>query len=176
MQKRLPEFQSILQVYAVIAVMFAGWTITAFLWKLSAWLLLLNLGEVFTIFSYAMTVNFLESMIILLTLLTACALLPARLFRDDFVVRGTILSLGLTGALMAFVGSEMQFGIEVGLRLLIAPLTVLSLMSFLLYRSPKSPRLRSMATWLSDRLVVFLLILIPIFAIGSVYVIVRNIA
>ena len=97
MRKRLPEFQSIIQVYAVIAVMFAGWTITAFLWKLSAWLLLLNLGEIFIIFSYAMVASFLESMIILLLLLIVCILLPARVLRDEFVVRGTILSVGLIG-------------------------------------------------------------------------------
>ena len=68
MSRRLPKLQDIWQVYAVIAVMFAGWTITAFLWKLSAWLLLLNLGEMLTLFAYAMAANFLESLIVLLLL------------------------------------------------------------------------------------------------------------
>jgi hypothetical protein len=175
MQTRLPDFSSMLQVYAVIAVMFAGWTITAFLWKLSAWLLLLNLGELFTIFAYAMAANFLESLVILLSLLAACILLPAHILRDDFVVRGTILSVGLTGALIAFVGSEMQFGIESGLRLLIAPLVVLLAMSFLLYRSSTYPHIRSTAIWLSDRVTVFLFLLLPLFALLSAYVIFRNV-
>jgi hypothetical protein len=176
MRRRLPEFQSILQVYAVIAVMFAGWTITSFLWKLSAWLLLLNLGELFTIFSYAMAANFLESLVILLMLLTLSALLPARFLRDDFVVRGTILSIGLIGSLMAFVGSEMRFGIGSGLFLLSAPLVILMLMAFLLYRSSTYRQLRSTALWLSDRVVVFLFVLVPLFAVASVYVIFRNAA
>src|SRR5215211_1257156 len=171
MRTRLPEFQSILQVYAVIAVMFAGWTITAFLWKLSAWLLLLNLGELFTIFSYAMTANFVESLIVLVLLLFACMLLPAHILRDDFVVRGTILSLGFIGSLMAFVGSHMQFGMESGFRLLIAPLVVLAVTIFVL----KSGFIRSIAVWLSDRVTVFLFILLPLFAILSTYVIFRNI-
>jgi hypothetical protein len=175
MQKRLPDFPSMLQVYAVITVMFAGWTITAFLWKLSAWLLLLDLGELFTIFAYAMTANFLESLVILLILLAACMLLPAHILRDDFVVRGTILSAGLTGALITFVGSEMQFGIESGLRLLIIPLVVLSAMSFLLYRSSTYPHVRSTAIWLSDRVTVFLFLLLPLFALFSAYVIFRNV-
>ena len=175
MRERLPEFQSILQVYAVIAVMFAAWTITAFLWKLSAWLLLLNLREIFTIFSYAMAVNFLESLIVLLIVLAVCALLPASLLRDDFVVRGTILSLGLIGALVAFVGSQMQFGIDSGLMLLIAPIIVLLLMAFLLHRSSKSNWVRSTAIWLSDRVTVFLFLLIPLFALLSIYVILRNV-
>lgn len=174
MRKRLPEFQSIVQVYAVIAVLFAGWTITAFLWKLSAWLLLLNLGEIFIIFSYAMAANFLESLIILLLLLIACILLPASVLRDEFVVRGTILSIGMIGSLMVFVGSQMQFGIEKGLLLWIAPLSVLLLMAFLLQRISKFQRVRFMAIWFSDRVVVFLLILVPLFAVASVYVIFRN--
>jgi hypothetical protein len=176
MRERLPEFQSILQVYAVIAVMFAAWTVTAFLWKLSAWLLLLSLGEIFTIFSYAMAANFLESLLVLVIVLAACALLPATLLRNDFVVRGTILSLGLIGALVAFVGSQMQLGIENGFLLLIAPLVVLLLMAFLLYRSSKSSWVRSTAMWLSDRVTVFLFLLIPLFALLSVYVILRNVA
>lgn len=175
MRKRLPEFQSILQVYAVIAVLFAGWTITAFLWKLSAWLLLLNLGEIFIILSYAIAANFLESLIILLLLLIACMLLPASVLRDEFVVRGTILSIGWIGSLMVFVGSQMQFGIERGLLLLIAPLSVLLLMVFLLQRISKFQRIRSMAIWFSDRVVVFLLILVPLFAVASFYVIFRNV-
>ena len=176
MESRLPDRRAIVQVYAVIAVMFAGWTITAFLWKLSAWLLLLNLGEVLTIFSYAMTANFLESLIILALLLATSALLPARFLRDDFVVRGTILSGGTIGALMAFVGFHMQFGIDNRLGLLIAPLTVLLLMGLLLAFGSRWGSLRSAAVWLSDRVTVFLLILLPLFALASIYVIVRNIS
>lgn len=175
MRERLPALQSILQVYAVIAVLFTGWTITAFLWKLSAWLLLMNLGELFTIFSYAMAVNFLESLSILLILLIACALLPARTLRDSFVVRGTILSIGSIGSLMAFVGFQMLFGIQNGLLLFVAPLAVLLLMIFLLQYSSKYDRVRAMAMSLSDRMMVFLFILLPLFAVTSIYVVFRNV-
>jgi hypothetical protein len=176
MRKRLPDFQSVLQVYAVIAVMFASWTITAFLWKLSSWLLVLNLGEIFTIFSYGMAANLLESSIILFILLAATALLPANLLRDDFVVRGTILVMGLIGAMMAFEGSHMRFGSEAGLKLLIPPLFVILFMTFLLSRLPTLPFLHSAAMWFSDRVIIFLFILIPLFVVLSGYVIVRNIA
>lgn len=175
MRKRLPEFQAIVQVYAVIAVMFAAWTITAFLWKLSAWLLLLNLGETFIIFAYAMAANFIESLLVILMLLAACILLPANILRDDFLVRGTILSIGLIGSLMVFVGFEMQFGIGSGFLLLIAPFLVLLMMAFLLQRSSQFQRVRSVAIWFSDRVVVFLLILAPLFVVASAYVIFRNV-
>ena len=176
MESRFPDRRAIVQVYAVIAVMFAGWTITAFLWKLSAWLLLLNLGEVLTIFSYAMAANFLESLIILVGLLVTAALLPARLLRDDFVVRGTILSVGIVAALMAFVGFHMQFGTDSRLGLLGAPLSVLLFMGLLLAFASKVGSVRSAAIWLSDRVTVFLLILLPLFVFASAYVIVRNIS
>jgi hypothetical protein len=174
MERRLPDRQAIFQVYAVIAILFAGWTITAFLWKLSAWLLLLNMGELVTVFSYAMAANFVESLIVLLCILAAAALLPVQFLRDDFVVRGTILSLGMVGALIAFVGGHMRFGLDSGLLLLIAPLSVLFLMGLLLIQSSQPGVVRSAVLWLADRLTVFLLILLPLFALASAYVIVRN--
>lgn len=175
MRTRLPDTRSILQVYGVIAVMFAGWTILAFLWKLSAWLLLLNLGEIFTIFSYAMAANFLESLLLLAILLAACALLPARILRDHFTVRGTILSVGLVAALMAFVGVEMWAEIRSSPGLLIVPVCVLLLTAAVLRLSSRL-RVSSAALWLSDRVTVFLFLLLPLFVILSAYVIVRNIS
>ncbi|HLO18436.1 MAG TPA: hypothetical protein VK206_26625 [Anaerolineales bacterium] len=178
MLKRLPKSQAILQVYAVIAVMFSGWTIIAFLWKLSAWLLLLNIGEIFTIFAYAMVVNLVESLIILLLLLIVCALLPSHILRDDFTVRGAILSIGLIGSLMAFVGSYTRFGLEGGVILLMGPVLILLLTAFLLGFASKFRFMRllhSTVLWMSDRLVIFLFILLPLFVILLVYVIFRNI-
>ena len=177
--KRLPKSQSILQVYAVIAVMLSGWTITAFLWKLSTWLLTLNIGEIFTVFSYAMITNLVESLIVLLLLLTVCVLLPPRILRDDFAVRGALLSMGIIGSLMAFVRLNMRSGMESTARVLVEPFAVLLLTAFLLFFSSKNRFalfVRSAVLWISDRMVVFLFILLPLFVILSVYVIFRNIA
>jgi hypothetical protein len=168
----------ILQVYAVIAVMFSAWTITVFLWKLSAWLLILNIGEIFTVFAYSMVANLLESLTVLLLLLMVCALLPAFVLRDHFVVRGTILAVGLVGSLMAFVKFHMQFGIESGMRLLIGPLAMLLLTAILLAFPAKLRPVRflhSAIQWISDRMLVFLYILVPLFVILLAYVIFRNI-
>lgn len=176
MLKRLPSSQSILQVYAVIAVLLSAWTITAFLWKLSAWLLLLNLGEIFAIFSYAMLANFVESVIVLLLLLGICILLPPPVLRDHFTVRGTILAAGAIGSLVAFVGLHMQFGMEAGSRVVIGPLIVILLTAFLVGLSSKIHFLASVIWWVTDRLTIFLFILLPLFVILSAYVILRNVA
>ncbi len=175
MAKRLPTLQSILQVYAVIAVLLAGWTITAFLWKLSAWLLLLNLGEVLTIFSYAMTANLLESLLLISILLVLSLLLPAPVLRDRFALRGSLLAIGLIGALMAFVGIHMQSGLQNRTLLLVAPLVVIAVTTFLLWSSARVVHLvHAGILWISDRLIVFLFVLIPLFLFFSAYAVIRN--
>jgi hypothetical protein len=88
MLRRFPKSKDILQVYAVIAVMLSGWTITAFLRKLPSWLLTLNVGEILTVFSYSMVTNLVESLMVLLPLLLLCILLPPRFLRDDFPDHG----------------------------------------------------------------------------------------
>ena len=166
-----------MQVYAVIVVMLAGWSVTAFLWKVSAWLLLLNLGEILTLFAYAMVTNLFESLLILLLLLALSILFPPQFLRDHFVVRGAILSIGLIGALMAFVGLHMQFGIEIGTRVFLGPVTVIVFTACLLYVSSTSQfvgAVHSVILWISDRLIVFLYLLLPLFLISFVYLIVRN--
>lgn len=178
MKKRLPKPQAILQVYAVIAVLFSAWTITAFLWKLPAWLLILNLGELLTVFSYGMVANLIESLIVLGLLLTACILLPSSVLRDEFALRGTILAMGLVGALMVLAKLEMQFGIDSGTRLLLGPLVVFALTAALL-ALPRRLRavgfVHSAILWISDRLTVFLYILVPLFIVLFAYIIYRNI-
>ena len=175
MFQRLPKPQAIVQVYAVIAFMLSAWTIVAFSWKLSTWLLTLNIGEIFTIFSYAMLTNLLESLVVLVLLLVVSALLPPRFLRDDFIVRGTILSVGLIGSMMIYLGLNRAFGTENIVALFAGPVALLSLMIFFLGFSSKFLWLRSAATWISDRLMVFLFILLPLFVVLSIYVIARNI-
>jgi hypothetical protein len=175
--RRLPEPQAILQVYAVIAVLFAGWTITAFIWKLSAWLLFLNLGEIFTVFSYAMAADLVESLILLLLLLILCVVLPAHSLRDKFAVRGTILSIGSIGAMMAYVGLQMMLDIETGFAPVVGAIVMLVLTALVLgltSRSHFAQRIESVTVGISDRLVVFLFLLFPLFLMLTIYVVIRN--
>jgi hypothetical protein len=76
--------------------------------------------------------------------------------------------------LIAFVGSERQLGVEHGFLLLFPPVAVLSIMGFCLFRSASTPQVRSAVLWLSDRVTVFLFLLVPLFASLSIYVILRN--
>jgi hypothetical protein len=175
--QRFPNRQAILQVYAVISFLISAWTIIAFLWKLSAWLLILNLGEIFTIFSYAMVVNLLESLAVLLVLLVVCALLPPPVFRDDFIVRGSVLALGIIGSLMAFIRLHREFGMESGLKLFIGPIVVWVLTAILLGFLPRLQWMRylhSAILWISDRMTVFLYVLVPLYVALFSYILFRT--
>ena len=178
MLQRFPNRQAVLPVYALIAFLISAWTITAFLWKLSAWLLILNLGEIFTIFSYAMVVNLLESLTVFIVLLVVCALLPPPVFRDDFIVRGSILALGIIGSLMAFLRLHREFGMESGLKLFIGPIVVWLLTAILLAFLPRLEMLRflrSAILWIADRMTVFLYVLVPLYIALFGYVVFRTI-
>ena len=134
-------------------------------------MLLLSLGEIAVVFSYAMAANFLESLIILLFILAVSALLPPHLLRHDFVMRGSVLATGLIAALMSFVGGHMLFGVQGGSALYLAPFLVLGASAAFL---AVGARWRAAFLALSDRLTVFLLILVPLFVISSLYLIIRN--
>jgi hypothetical protein len=125
-----------------------------------------------------MAANLLESMLILLLLLALCILLPARALRDDFVVRGTILSVGWIGALMTFVGLGMQSDFQLGAAILLGPIVILLATSWILWLASRSrfmSSVRSAVLWLSDRLTVFLFLLLPLFIVFTVYVFFRNV-
>jgi hypothetical protein len=83
--------------------------------------------------------------------------------------------VGLIGSLMVYLGLYMHFGMERAIPLLVGPFVIILMMTLLLGFSAKFRWLRSATTWLADRLLIFLFILVPLFVIFSAYVIARNI-
>jgi len=173
--QRFPNPSTIPPVFAVIAVPIFGWTLTSWLWKLPSWLNFLTPGEIAAILSYAMMTAFLESLLICSFVLLLCFIWPTRAFRDQFVVRGTWLAIGLGLGVLgngAWRGSTRYTYAEVSLiAWSIASLIAISLLIFL------SGRVRFMgmaAEWISDRLTVFLYILIPVSVLSILVVVVRN--
>jgi hypothetical protein len=125
-----------------------------------------------------MVVNLFESLTVLMFLLLVCALLPPPVFRDDFIVRGSILALGIIGSLMTFLWLHREFGMESGLKLFIGPLVMWLLTALLLGFLPRLQRLRFLRSaifWLSDRMTVFLYVLVPIYIALFSYVLFRTI-
>src|SRR5689334_3177095 len=161
--RRFPSVASILPVYAVIAVPIFGWTITSWLWKLPSWLNYLTPGEITAVFFYAILTATVESILICLALLVLSFLLPSRIFRDQFIVRGTWLALGLAGSILGngiWRGMTRFTYAEVSLvAWSIVSLFLILLVTFL---AGKFPWMGRIATGISDRFVIFLYILIPL--------------
>ena len=173
--KRLPNLGQILPVYAVTVMMFYGWTIWRYFWQTPSWLHYLSIYELLGILSYAVLVDFFESLTILLALLFLSFLLPEKWFRDVFVARGSMLVLLNLGYLMYFdysfkTASESDFPSFL-VKLLPLVLVVILLLTFL---AGKINILKNFVEEFSSRAVIFLYISIPISVIGTIYVIVRN--
>ena len=126
-----------------------------------------------------MVVNLLESLTVLMFLLVVCALLPPAVFRDDFIVRGSILAFGIIGSMMAFLRLHREFGMESGLKLFIGPIVVWLLTALLLGLLPRLQKLRflrSAIVWISDRMTVFLYVLVPLYVALFGYIVLRTIS
>ncbi len=90
---RLPRWEQIAPVYAVIVLLVYGWTTWWFCWNLPGWINFLRLGEILVVYAYALTTNFFESLAVLLGILCLCMILPKKLFLDLFVARGIALAI-----------------------------------------------------------------------------------
>ena len=162
-------------VYAVIVMMTYGWTIVWFFWQIPSWIKYLSLLDVLGIFSYAMTVNLLESLTALMFLAGLSAILPEKWFRASFVSRGSSLVLLFGGCLMYYSNSfttvlEKDFPQQFVSFLPI----ILVVIVFLLVLIDRLTFLRNFVEDFASRAVVFLYISIPISVLAFLYVIVRN--
>lgn len=174
--RRLPHFSAIVPVYALVAFPIFSWTTVSWFWKLPYWFNFLTAGEIAAIFSYAMATAFLESLFVIAFLLLIALILPARMFRDLFVIRGSWLALGLSVAVLGhglWRGSLGYSYIETSM----LPWTLISLLIIFIITFV-STRVRFMigiAEWLSDRLTVFLYLIVPVALLSMIVVLLRNI-
>jgi len=173
MFKRLPSFPDIVPVYAVIASMFFAWSILQFFWYLPSWLYFMRLSDLAGVFSYVMASSFLESLAFLFILLLLGFVLPSAYLKDEFIVRGASISLVVIGAFMLYfrlnVANQFKFPVPwYGILTILAALGVAIL-------STKLRPIRQALTWLSDRLIVFLYILVPLSVLSLLVIAVRNI-
>ncbi len=171
MIKRLPPFSDILSVYAVIATMLFAWSILLFIWYLPSWLHFMGVGDLIGIFSYVMASSFIESLSVLFFLLLFSIIPPQKYFRNHFAVYGASVAFCAIGLLMLRLILFNFFTISIPYFrqvLVFAPIAV-SLLSVVV------PPLRHAWLWFSDRLVVFLYILIPLSVFSLFVILARNI-
>jgi hypothetical protein len=173
MFKRFPSFSEIVPVYAVVAFMLFSWSILQFFWYLPSWLFFMRLGDLVGVFCYVMVSSFFEGLTFLCLLLLLSFSLPAKYLKDEFVVRGTSMAISAIGLLMLYFYFNISKTLNIPVVWYgIAVILVTVVISFL---STKVRFMRQVLTWFSDRLTVFLYILIPLSVLSLFVIIVRNI-
>ena len=159
--RRLPKFDQILPVFAVIAFLAYGRSIYIFLFKLPAWLTFLTVGEILSVLAYGLVVNLLESLLILVCLLAICLSLPARWFRDVFVPRGTWLALAALLSILVYFRRYASLGPDYLSALPVWSLATLGLAALAAFLGGRIRFLRAAASALADRMTIFLFLFIP---------------
>jgi hypothetical protein len=174
LKSRLPALDAIIPVYAVISFMVYGWTLVVFLWKVPSWMMFLTLGEMLSVFAYSMTSALLESLAALAILLFASVLLPARWMRDVFVTRGSVVAFFALGSIMLFMVRLSVIGYAVLNYLFQCTWIALALTLLLAFLAARLRFVVRAVAWISDRLIVFLFLLLPISLVSVIVVIYRN--
>jgi len=173
MLKRLPNFNDIVSVYAVIASMLFAWSLLLFFWYLPSWLHFMTLSDVIAVFSYVMASSFVESLTFLLFLLILCFLLPPNYLRNEFIARGTSITLCVIGMIMFYLHMNNANMAKIlfsgnGAGLALTAVAVSLILTWV-------DGIRKALISLSDRLTIFLYILIPLSLFSLLIIIIRNI-
>ena len=172
--KKFPKIEQIAAVYAVIVMMVYPWTLTRYFWKMSSWVLYSSLGDLANLFAYMLTLNFLESLLILLAPLMLNMILPRQWFYDRFVSRSVllvVLGLGYLIVLNRSMYADDTFPWDM-VRATPFVMVAVLMLAFLLDRIPL---VRRVVEELSNRALVFLYISLPLSVISALVVLIRNI-
>lgn len=172
--KRIPSLGQLAPVYSIIVVVIYAWSILRFFWRLPSLLYSSTAGEIAITYAYLTTVNFFESITILLIPIFLSTILPGRWFFDRFVTKGSLLvSLGLW--YLAYIASHISAEAPFPYDLIRWSPAVAVLILVLVFLLDQISFLRKIVTELADRLTVFLFISIPISAVSLLVVLIRNI-
>ena len=175
LKNRFPSLQQILAIYGVISLIIFGWTLIWFFWKLPSWYYFMNMGEIATVFAYAMATNILESLTVFLMLLFPCVILPGKWFKDFFLSRGSslvVLGLGYMMYISSHIGSDNDSYPTTVVRFIPVIGLLILLLTFLVGRIGF---LQKLFEGLADRATIFSYIFLPVGFISLLIVIVRNI-
>lgn len=172
--KKIPSLDDIAAVYAVIVVMIYAPTINLFFWKLPSWVLFSTLGDLLNIFFYAITVNFIESLMVIAAVVFLCMVLPSKWFYDHFCAKGVMLVL-LTLGFLIYLGSRMQPEMPFPWDLVRGSPVIFLCILVAVFLLDKIDRLGGFLQALANRFVVFLFLSIPVSVVALLVVFMRNI-
>ena len=172
---RLPDWRSVVGVYATAVFLVYGWTLFASFWKVPSWLYFLKIGEILSVYAYSLVINFAESMLLILLALIVGFFLPNSWWNAQFTSKSVLWISILMGSIMLrlytnrapdywedFVYNQWAWW---GWIIFLA--VILNLLA------SRVDLMRRGLEDLADRLVVFLYIYLPLTVVSIVVVIVR---
>ncbi|MBL8102212.1 MAG: hypothetical protein JNM02_06765 [Anaerolineales bacterium] len=172
--RKFPKLEQIAPVYAVAVVMIYAWSLSRFFWRFPSWLYYSSAGEIAVIFAYMMVVNLIESVLVLLVPIFMSVILPKRWFYEKFVTKGALLTALSLGYLMYF-DNHLHYQNPFPLELVYRTPFILAGILITVFLVDWIGVLDKILTELSDRLIVFLYISIPVSLISLLVILVRNI-
>ena len=172
---RLPDRRSVIGVYATAVFLVYGWTLLASFWKAPSWMFFLKISEILSVYAYSFTIDFVETVILLMTMLLIGFVLPRCWWNDQFTSKGVVWISVLLGSVMLrlYINRSPEFWEDFvynqwawwGYTALLG--IVLSIFF------SRVDLLRRGLEILTDRLVVFLYIYMPLTALSIIIVFVR---
>ncbi len=173
LKEKLPGLKEIAPVYATAVVILYAWSLMRFFWRIPSFLMSLPAGRIAVVFAYLMSLDFLESLILVSAPIALSLILPKTWFRDQFVAKGSLLvALGLW--YLNYVYEIVSPTAPLPRALNRAPLVVLGILTASLILG-QIAFVRKILEDLTDRLVVFLYLSIPVSALSLLTVALRNI-
>ena len=89
---RLPSRREVLAIYGFVVFVVYSWTVLSSLWKFPSWLFFLDPLQILSVYAYSFTFDFIESILILSSLLVVTMIVPARLWKANFVSNGVLVT------------------------------------------------------------------------------------
>ena len=172
--QKIPKLEQIAPVYAVAVAMICPWAISSFFWRLPSWLYFSSTGEIAVIFAYMMVVNLFESALVLLVPVFMSVILPRKWFYEKFVTKSALL-ISLSLGYVMYFDNHLNYQKPFPLDLVYQTPIIIAAILALVFLVDWLGFLGKILIDLSDRLIVFLYISIPISLISLVIVLFRNI-
>jgi len=173
LRSKLPSLKQLAPVYALICVPVYYWSLLHFFWRVPSWVNYETPGEILVMLAYTLTVNLLESLVVLSAPVILSLLLPQKWFHDRFVPRALLLvTFGL--GYMIFLDKQIQPYIPFPYELVKWTPVVFVFLVAIVFLLDRIQILGNLLAKLADSLTIFLYILIPASLLSLVIVLVRN--
>lgn len=179
MIKRFPTKSEVIPVFSTIVFITYSWTLIRAFWYIPSWLHFLPVLNILMVLAYIVAFTLVQSVIVLILLLFAAAILPPGWLKEKFSAQGSIIIWMISiltivytkGHALILAKPFKEYLLYVVLITVITIISVLFLSHFLIHRIKLLEKLTQIV---SDKLVIFLYFYIPPSLVALVLVVFRN--